>query len=95
MGIVSGTGTDISQVPYSTNRNTGKKRARLVLMGKVMCKIDADKSPIQTSDLLTTSSTKVHAMKCAKPAQSRGAVIGQALEGLSNEIGMIPILVNL
>jgi hypothetical protein len=94
VGVVSGTDRYKPGIVLD-KRDTGKKRARLALMGKVMCKVDADNVPIEAGDLLTTSSIRGHAMKCMDPAKSVGSIIGKALQGLDKGTGMIPVLVNL
>ena len=72
-----------------------KNRLPIALMGKVYCKVDARNSSIEIGDLLTTSSTKGHAMKAVDPTKSFGAVIGKALGAIEGELGMIPVLVAL
>ena len=64
-------------------------------MGKVYCKVDARHSSIEIGDLLTTSSTKGHAMKAEDPMKAFGAVIGKALGSIKEGLGMIPVLVAL
>jgi hypothetical protein len=70
-------------------------RVPLALMGKVYCKVDATRVPVQVGDLLTTSSTPGHAMKATDPLRAFGAVIGKALRPFENGTGLIPILVAL
>ena len=64
-------------------------------MGKVFCKADADFGDIAAGDLLTTSSTRGHAMKASDRQRAFGAVIGKALGPLDVERGLIPVLVAL
>lgn len=71
------------------------KRLPIALNGKVYCKVDAQYSPIEVGDLLTTSDTPGHAMKVADPVKAFGTVIGKALRPLREGSGMIPILVAL
>jgi hypothetical protein len=61
----------------------------------LMCKVDADISPIKPGDLLTTSATKGHAQKAAESAKTAGAVLGKALGSLRKGKGAIPVLVTL
>ena len=65
------------------------------MLGKVYCKIDADKSPIKIGDMLTTSDTPAHAMKATNRSKAFGAVIGKALSAIKEKKGMIPILIAL
>jgi hypothetical protein len=61
----------------------------------VYCKVDAQYSPIEVGDLLTTSPTPGHAMKADDPLKAFGTVIGKALRPLSEGQGLIPILIAL
>jgi hypothetical protein len=67
----------------------------IALVGKVYCKVDAERSPIAVGDLLTTSDTPGHAMKAENPLKAFGAVIGKALVPLNSGHGLIPILIAL
>ena len=64
-------------------------------MGKVYCKVDAEPSPLEVGDLLTTSTTPGHAMKADDPTRAFGAIIGKALLPLKSGRGLIPILIAL
>jgi hypothetical protein len=72
---------------------TGRKP--LALIGKVYCKVDATREPVDVGDLLTTSETAGHAMKALDPIRAFGAVLGKALQPLKDGSGLIPILVAL
>jgi len=52
--------------------NQNKNRLPIALMGKVYCKVDARNSSIEIGDLLTSSSTKGHAMKADNPSKAFG-----------------------
>jgi hypothetical protein len=67
----------------------------VALAGRTYCKVDATSSPIEVGDLLTTARTPGHAMKATDPKRAFGAVIGKALERLSDGTGLAPILVAL
>ncbi|RCV64288.1 hypothetical protein C5S53_09545 [Methanophagales archaeon] len=91
VGVVSGAGDYkagivLDKKPAETNR------IPVALMGKVYCKVDAQYSPIEVGDLLTSSSTPGYAMKASDPLKTFGAVIGKALRSLREGKGMIPIL---
>jgi hypothetical protein len=93
-GVISGAGdlrTGITLGKQKSNYN----RLPLALTGKVYCKVDAEYSPIDVGDLLTTSSTIGHAMKVSDPIRSIGTIIGKALKPLEGGRGLIPILVAL
>ena len=72
-----------------------KSRLTVALVGKVYCKVDATVSPIEIGDMLTTSSTRGHAMKADEPSKAFGTVIGKALQPLRYGKGLIPVLVGL
>lgn len=67
----------------------------LAVMGIVPCKVSAENGPIQRGDLLVTSSTPGHAMKGTDRNRMLGAVVGKALEPLSEGKGVIEVLVTL
>lgn len=90
-GVVSGGNGSNPGIILDKN-STQNKRLPIALNGKVYCKVDAQYSPIEVGDLLTTSSTSGHAMKAADPSKAFGAVIGKALHPLREGKGLIPIL---
>ncbi|RLC85080.1 MAG: hypothetical protein DRI79_11870 [Chloroflexi bacterium] len=67
----------------------------LALVGRVPCKVSAENGPIAVGDLLTTSSTPGHAMRCSDRSACIGAIIGKALEPLEEGTGVILVLVTL
>jgi hypothetical protein len=69
--------------------------APLALVGVVPCKVDASKYPIKPGDLLASSATPGHAMKCVSKRPAAGTVIGKALEALESGKGTIQVLVTL
>jgi hypothetical protein len=73
----------------------GTGAAPLALVGRVPCKVDATERPIKPGDLLVSSSTPGHAMKCTSKRPAAGTVIGKALEGLEKGTGVIQVLVTL
>jgi hypothetical protein len=91
-GVVSGAGGRRPGVILNGHCAEG---VPVALMGRVFCKVDADGSPIEVGDLLTTSSTTGHAMKATDIARTAGTVIGKAMQCLSSGRGMIPVLVAL
>jgi hypothetical protein len=76
-------------------RTTSSNRLPIALIGKVICKVDADLGSIEVGDMLTTSSTLGHAMRVLQPSRAFGAVLGKALQALKSGRGEIPILVML
>jgi hypothetical protein len=93
-GVISGAGNYKPGLVLD-KRKSNENRKSISLMGKVYCKVDAQSAPIDVGDLLTTSSTKGHAMKAADPAKAFGSVIGKALRPLKAGISSIPILIAL
>jgi len=93
-GVISGAGKYRPGITLD-RRQSRHNRMPVALVGKVYCKVDADASPIQIGDLLTTSSTSGHAMKASDPFRAFGAVLGKALGALQGGKGLIPILVAL
>ena len=67
----------------------------LAVIGIVPCKVTTENGPITAGDLLVTSSVPGHAMKGTDRTRMLGAVVGKALESLSEGIGLIQVLVTL
>ena len=93
-GVVSGAG-EYRHGILLDGRESDEPRVALALTGKVYCKVDAQFSPVEVGDLLTTSPTPGHAMKATAAARAFGAVIGKALRALERGQGLVPILVSL
>ena len=93
-GIVLDTQEDEHE-KHQCENEAKKPRLAVALTGKVYCKVDASHLPIEIGDMLTTSSTKGHAMKVDEPTKAFGSVIGKALQPLRDGMGMIPVLVGL
>jgi hypothetical protein len=93
-GVVSG-GGDYEPGIVLDRRAPAQNRKSIALLGKVYCKVDASRAPIEVGDLLTTSPNPGHAMKATDPVRAFGAVIGKALRPLGDGQGLIPILVAL
>jgi hypothetical protein len=93
-GVVSGAG-DYRHGLVLDKRASEEGRIPVALVGKVYCKVDAQYSPIEIGDLLTTSPTPGHAMRAAEAHSAFGAIIGKALRPLEEGQGLIPILIAL
>jgi hypothetical protein len=93
-GVVSGAG-EYKPGMVLDRRKSVEGRKSIALVGKVYCKADASRAPIEVGDLLTTSETPGHAMKATDPLKAFGSVIGKALRPLREGQGLIPILVAL
>jgi hypothetical protein len=92
--VVSGAGNFRPAIVLGKQEQSSRRMA-IALVGKVYCKVDANNSPIEVGDLLTTSATPGCAMKVADPFQAFGCVIGKALRPIQKGYGLIPILVSL
>lgn len=93
-GVISGAGGGRPAIILD-KRDANNNRLPIGLVGKVYCKVDAQYSPIEVGDLLTTSPTPGHAMKAADPLKAFGSVIGKSLRPLKGGKGLIPILIAL
>ncbi|MEJ7683426.1 MAG: hypothetical protein WKG06_37325 [Segetibacter sp.] len=93
-GVISGAG-DFRPGIILDKQPAESNRKPIALVGKVYCKVDAQDSPIEIGDLLTTSSTLGYAMRANDPFKAFGAVIGKALQPLEAGQGLIPILIAL
>lgn len=93
-GIVSGAG---GVNPGITLQQGGvlEGKSLVAIAGRVYCRADAHSGPIQPGDLLTTSNLSGHAMKATDRDRSHGAIIGKAMTGLAEGIGLVLVLVNL
>jgi hypothetical protein len=94
VGVVSGAGNFKPGIILG-KRQSQDKGLLIALLGKVYCKVDACRAPIEVGDLLTTSDIQGHAMKAEDPMKAFGAVIGKALSSLERGRGMIQILIAL
>ena len=77
VGVLSGAG-DFKPGIVIGKQHSQKSRMPLALVGKVYCKVDAEYSPIEVGDLLTTSDMPGHAMKANDPIRAF-VRIGKAL----------------
>jgi len=93
-GVVSGAGDYRPGIVLDGQRSR-KQKAPVALTGKVYCKVDAQYSPIEVGDLLTTSPTPGYAIKAEDSLKAFGTVIGEALTSFKDGTGLIPILVAL
>ena len=93
-GIVSGAnginpGISLQQAgAFDTGQN-------VALSGRVYVLAEADSSPIEPGDLLTTSEVPGHAMKVTDYTKAQGAILGKAMSALDKGKGMVLVLVSL
>ena len=93
IGVVAGAETLRPGLLLGHKSGNNDIRAPVALAGTVFARIDARRDPVKVGDPLTTSATKGAAQLAADPDKAAGAVIGKALQPLSGEIGLIPVLV--
>lgn len=93
-GVISGAGNYRPAVGMD-DRESRQPRAPLALNGKVWVLVDAEHGAVRCGDLLTTSPTPGHAMRATDPHRAFGAVIGKALDDLTEGKGLIRALVSL
>ena len=67
-------------------------KALLALCGIVPVRVTNEGGPIQPGDLLVSSSTPGYAMRWASPAPCSCALVGKALEPMTDEWGVISVL---
>lgn len=67
----------------------------LALVGRVLARASSENGSIEIGDLLVTSSTPGHVMKCTDYRRCQGGIVGKALESLAEGKGKIKILVTL
>jgi hypothetical protein len=94
VGVVSGAGNYRPGITLDKQPSL-ENREPIALVGKVFCQVTAETAPIEVGDLLTTANIPGHAMKATDPGCAFGAVMGKALQSLSEGRGLIPILVAL
>ena len=66
----------------------------IALVGRAKAKVTNENGPIEVGDLLTTSSTPGHLMRCGS-SRCIGSIVGKALESFTEEFGLITIRVSL
>ena len=92
-GVVSGAGG--LRPAIVLDQNAEEVGVPLALNGKVNCKAEAETSPIEVGDLLTTSAATGHAMKASDAGRYMGSILGKALAPLTEGSALIPVLVSL
>jgi hypothetical protein len=79
----------------TTYAKTDTTAVPMAMMGIVPTKVSTENGPIETGDLLVTSSTMGYAMKGTDHGRLTGAVVGKALGSLDSGKGVIEVLVTL
>jgi hypothetical protein len=94
-GIVSGAGGIKPGMMMGQKGSKANGSNAVALTGRVYCWADASHGPIQPGDLLTTSSPLGHAMKVTDYSRAQGAILGKAMTSLSEDRGLVLVLVTL
>ncbi|MEV0032153.1 hypothetical protein [Nocardia sp. NPDC050793] len=95
VGVVSGAGRYRPGIVFDRGERSQGRRVPISVMGKVVCRADADYGRIRVGDLLTTSARPGCAMKAVDPARAFGTIIGKALGPLDAGEGLVPMLIGL
>mgnify|MGYP001558266315 CR=1 FL=1 len=81
-------------VAMNTNIVQGKTtKPAIALAGRVPVKVTDENGMINAGDLITTSGITGHAMKCIKPIDCVGSILGVAMESQNNSIDKIMVMV--
>jgi hypothetical protein len=94
-GVVAGAGSYRPGIVLDSEQALRGPTARVSLVGKAFCQVDASNGPIVVGDLLTTSDTAGCAMKATDRDRAFGAVVGKALRPLESGRALLPILLTL
>ncbi len=95
VGIVSGAnGVSTGLMLRQKDNDIVNGAHPIAISGRVYVYADAAYGKIQVGDLLTTSATAGHAMKCKNHRKGRGATIGKALSNLEKGRGFVLILLD-
>jgi len=94
-GIISGAGGVKPGMLMGQKGSVANGTQPVALTGRVYCRADASKGPIEPGDLLTTSDVPGHAMKVIDYTQAQGAILGKAMSSLKSGQGLVLVLVSL
>jgi len=94
-GVVSGAGGVNSGLIMQQEGTAAAGEHPVALTGRVYVWVDADKTPVNPGDLLTTADTPGHAMKVTDHNKAQGAILGKALGTLAKGKGLVLMLVSL
>ena len=67
----------------------------IAVLGIVPTKVIGENGPLEVGDFLVTSPTPGYAMKGTDPERLPGATLGKALEPMSEDVGVVRVLVSL
>jgi len=88
-GVILGNNSEFRLKEWKDNR------PMLALAGRVPVKVNSENGSINVGDLLTSSSQSGYAMKCNNYRKCAGAIIGKAMEPLTNGSGKIMVQIDI
>jgi len=94
-GIISGAGGVNTGMLMKHANTKADGDTPVALTGRVYCRADASRGPIEPGDLLTTSKIPGHAMKVSDYSKAQGAILGKAMTSLDKGRGLVLVLVTL
>jgi hypothetical protein len=94
-GVISGAGGVNPGMVMSQEGTLAHGKHPVALSGRVYCRVDATQGAVEPGDLLTTSITPGYAIKATDPARAQGAILGKAMTGLKEGMGLVLVLVTL
>lgn len=95
VGVVAGAGAYRPAVIFDRQDGSDAIRAPISILGKVAVQADATVGSIRVGDLLTTSRSRGLAMAVEPKRVATGAILGKALTGLDDGVGMVDMLISL
>lgn len=94
-GVISGAGGVRPGMLMGQKGSVADGAHPVALTGRVYVQADAEGSPIEPGDLLTSSAVPGHAMKVTDHSRANGAILGKAMTGLTDGQGLVLVLVSL
>ncbi len=95
VGVISGAGGVKTGVLLGQSDSIANGKYSVALSGRVYCKVDASRNPVNAGDFLTTSDIHGYAMKVTNYDEARGAIIGKAMTGQEEGKGLVLVLISL
>lgn len=94
-GIISGANGITTGLTLSQEGTIAHGDYPVALSGRVYVYADANQTPIEAGDLLTSSEVPGHVMKATERDKAHGAIVGKAMTSLSEGRGFVLVLVSL
>ena len=94
-GIVSGANGINAGLTLGQQDSIADGTHPVALTGRVYARADISGGRIEPGDMLTTSDNRGHLMKVTDFPRAQGAILGKAMTALTEDTGMVLVLVNL